>query len=194
MARSRGRVPVEAQLKYMEQVGGLLAQQTCGVSAPCCIMLCAFLVVLLVASEYFCSEHGGGLVSWQREGWLTDDGLQVGLQVAIARCCRHRRTRFCFGGYGSVDALPIGEGREGGKERMGPPAFAPRPSYPWSPAPRSSPPRSSAAPWSPSAATVHTRGSSIACGQCFCTACARALHMRRGCTVCARALCVMTVC
>eukprot|EP00964_Phaeocystis_antarctica_P152052 scaffold119812_cov87-Phaeocystis_antarctica.AAC.1 len=65
---------------------------------------------------------------------------------------------------------------------MGPPAFAPRPSYPWSPAPRSSPPRSSAAPWSPSAATVHTRGSSIACGQCFCTACARALHMRRGCT------------
>ena len=66
----------------MEQVGGLLAQQTCGVSAPCCIILCAFLVVLLVASEYFCSEHGGGLVSWQREGWLTDDGLQVGLQVA----------------------------------------------------------------------------------------------------------------
>ena len=128
------------------------------------------------------------------EGWLTDDGLQVGLQVAIARCCRHRRTRFCFGGYGSVDALPIGEGREGGKERMGPPAFAPRPSYPWSPAPRSSPPRSSAAPSSASAATVHTRGSSIACGQCFCTACARALHMRRGCTVCARALCVMTVC
>ena len=64
----------------MEQ-GGLLAQQTCGVPAPCCIILCAFLV-LLVASEYFCSGHGGGLVSWQRKGWLTDDGLQVGLQVA----------------------------------------------------------------------------------------------------------------
>ena len=75
MARSRGRVAVEAQLKYMEQVGGLLAQQTCGVSAPCCIILCAFLVVLLVASEYFCSEHGGGLVSWQRVRMVWANGL-----------------------------------------------------------------------------------------------------------------------
>ena len=33
-------------------------------------------------------------------------------------------------------------------------------------------------------AYTHRRGSSLACGQYFCTACARALHRRNGRTVC----------
>ena len=45
----------------------------------------------------------------------------------------------------------------------------------------------SSAPWSPSAATVHTRRSGVACGQWsyLCTACALALHMHSGRNVCA---------
>ena len=70
LRESERRSAAETQLKHTKPCEArLLARQTCGMSAPCCGIPCASLVVSPVASKDSCRGHtrvwlaGGGLVS-----------------------------------------------------------------------------------------------------------------------------------